>query len=411
MNFKQFTLILLFLTLVLFSCKNALDSKDNKLVADAGPDQTTLAGSYVVLDAGKSTGAIDWYEWEQVGGNPGKVILFSGEDKDKQLVSFNKEGLYKFKLIVKSGEESSNPDEININVLPNLNSRFEDVNLEIYVRAALKKQMDELTDEALLKLDSLLYSFPTPDKVTSLVGLESCKNLQVLFLSLQNISDISPLATLTNLKELSLNQNRLIKDISPLANLTELEYLDIFGNLIKDLSPLANLIKLKYLNLRYNEEINDISALKNMTQLVDLKMAAASITDLAPLNNLTKLQILWFTNCGVEDISPLSSLTNIVDLKLSFANIIDISPLARMEKLEWLALEKNKISNLSPLQNLTKLRYVRVWDNQIVNIKPLVNNPNIGKGDIVGLDGNPLDDVSINQYIPILQSRGIYITW
>ncbi len=113
----------------------------------------------------------------------------------------------------------------------------------------------------------------------------------------------------------------------------------------------------------------------------------------------------------LKTFSPLSSLTNIVDLKLSFANIIDISPLARMEKLEWLALEKNKISNLSPLQNLTKLRYVRVWDNQITNIKPLVDNPNIGKGDIVGLNGNPLDDVSINQYIPILQSREIYITW
>jgi hypothetical protein len=30
-------------------------------------------------------------------------------------------------------------------------------------------------------------------------------------------------------------------------------------------------------------------------------------------------------------------------------------------------------------------------------LKPLIDNPGIGKGDIVGLNGNPLDEISVNE--------------
>jgi hypothetical protein len=82
-----------------------------------------------------------------------------------------------------------------------------------------------------------------------------------------------------------------------------------------------------------------------------------------------------------------------------------------MKKLEWVALENNKISDISALGYLLNLKYVRLWDNQITNIKPLVDNAGIEKGDIVGLDGNPLDEISINEYIPTLQARGVVVTW
>ena len=67
-----------------------------------------------------------------------------------------------------------------------------------------------------------------------------------------------------------------------------------------------------------------------------------------------------------------------------------------------MALKQNKIFDISPLQNLPSLSYIWLWDNQITNIKPLVDNPNISQGDIVGLDNNPLDEISINEYIPAL---------
>ena len=60
----------------------------------------------------------------------------------------------------------------------------------------------------------------------------------MLALIKSNISDISPLAGLTNLQGLFLTSNN-ISDISPLAGLTNLETLDLTGNNISDLSPLV----------------------------------------------------------------------------------------------------------------------------------------------------------------------------
>jgi Leucine-rich repeat (LRR) protein len=57
-------------------------------------------------------------------------------------------------------------------------------------------------------------------------------------LEMNNISDISPLANLTNLADLSLSVNN-IGDISPLAGLTNMHILHLFDNNINDISPLV----------------------------------------------------------------------------------------------------------------------------------------------------------------------------
>ena len=412
MKHRRLSIITFLSTIIgmsLFSCHNSVNSNNAGLKANAGEDQETIVGSYVILDAGQSTGEIDWYGWEQDEENPDTVKVFSSSDDPSQLVGFVKEGMYKFRLTVKSGEESSDPDEVRITVLPNPSSRFEDPNLEIMVRAKLEIQIAELTDSDLLRLDSL-QCIVTPDKVVSLEGIENCKNLIFLGMSVEQISDISPVSTLVKLKRLDLDQNRLIADISPLSGLTELEWLNLDSNLITDISALVNLIKLKYLNLQLNP-IMSLDAVKNMTELETLKLFQANLTDVSMLANLSKLECLWIIQSNVIDISSFSTLTNIKNLHLAWNQISDISSLANMEKLEWVALEQNQITDISPLQNLPNLSYVRLWDNQITNIKPLVDNPNIGEGDIVGLNDNPLDEISINEYIPELQERGVAVTW
>lgn len=79
--------------------------------------------------------------------------------------------------------------------------------------------------------------------------LRYCKNLQALDLGHNAITDLSFLQNFPHLKFLILADNQL-SDISPLASLTELEYLEIFMNEdITDYSPLSNL-PLKHLNIR-----------------------------------------------------------------------------------------------------------------------------------------------------------------
>jgi len=77
------------------------------------------------------------------------------------------------------------------------------------------------------------------------------------------ISDISFLAGLTNLKGLGLGSNN-ISDISVLAGLTNLESLGIYDNQISDVSPLFGLTNLRGIRLTPNplttEKIEELQA-------------------------------------------------------------------------------------------------------------------------------------------------------
>ena len=234
LNITHLTKILFVLFVI--SCHQTTETDDTKLVANAGEDQTTIAGSYAVFDPTKSTGDISWYEWQQDGNNPDKVNLFS-QSKDSKTewnikkVVFIKEGIYRFRLVVKrnyNDATGSQPDELIITVNPNPNPKFEDLNLEAIIRAKLNKQVEELGENTLLSLDSLSYAEVSPlNRIYSLKGLENCKNLVFVGLGSQDISDISPLASLTKLKYLWLDQNRKITDVAPISGLIDLEDLNI----------------------------------------------------------------------------------------------------------------------------------------------------------------------------------------
>ena len=83
-----------------------------------------------------------------------------------------------------------------------------------------------------------------------------------------SVSDISPLAALTNLTELRLDHNQ-VSDISPLAALTNLTQLFLWNNSISNISPLAGLTNLTELRLDHNQvsDIAPLTALTNLTQL------------------------------------------------------------------------------------------------------------------------------------------------
>jgi hypothetical protein len=416
-------LIALILCSILFSsCEENISSQPGFLSANAGNDQTIIAGSYAVFDPTKSVGFIDWYEWQQYENNPQKVAIFSQSRQNKpesnvDKVAFTKTGLYKFILIVRSGVTPGNlngaaasiPDTLVITVNPNTDSKFEDANLEAIIRINLNKQVEELTNNVLTILDSL-FSFPAPQRIASLNGLENCTNIVYLSMGLQDVSNITPLASLTKLRVLWLDQNRKISDITPLSELTELKELNINSNLITDTSPLNNLMNLENLDLSYNP-INDLSGLKFLTKLKILRLSDGSINDLSLLSNLNSLQEIYIIKSNLEDISNLKDLTEIKTLELWLNKIHDISSLSDMKKLENIKLNENNISDITSLKNLSSLKYLDISNNQITDIKPLVDNPALGTHDMIVLYHNPLNEISIKEYIPALQARGVFVDW
>src|SRR5690606_5119334 len=79
---------------------------------------------------------------------------------------------------------------------------FPDLNLEAAIRNALNKPAGNIYEADLLELD--YYLDASSYNIQNLSGLEYCVNLQELYLSHNQISDITALAGLTNLQYLSL---------------------------------------------------------------------------------------------------------------------------------------------------------------------------------------------------------------
>jgi len=94
-----------------------------------------------------------------------------------------------------------------------------------------------------------------------------------------------------------------------------MQWLYLYTNQISDLSPLAELTNLQVLRL-YNNQISNLNPLEWLTNLQFLYIDNNQINDLSPLAGLTNLQKLWLNNNQICDLSPLVDLTNLQELEL-----------------------------------------------------------------------------------------------
>ena len=187
-----------------------------------------------------------------------------------------------------------------------------DTNLRTVVETALgKADGDPIT----LSEIAALMSLEEPEAgVRNLTGLEHATNLTYLDFWKSLVSDISPVAGLTNLTHLGFAANNAISDVSALAGLTNLTALWVNGNSISDISPLAGLAKLTRLGLS-NNLISDISVLAGLTNLTLLKLDNNSISNISPLVANTGLGSRTEINVKGNPLSHLSIHTHIPALQ------------------------------------------------------------------------------------------------
>ena len=191
-----------------------------------------------------------------------------------------------------------------------------------------------------------------------------------MVLKSNQISDLSPIAGLINLRRLYLDDN-LFSDLSPLKGLTNLETLHFSENRgVSDISPLAGLVNLKTIG-SWGHSISDLSPLARLTKLETVDFCGGDISDLSALSELTGLKELYLVAENISDISPLAGLTGLTRLSLRVNNISNLSPLRGFTQLEWLHLEGNNISDVSPLAGLVNLTWLDLSNNDISNFSPL----------------------------------------
>jgi len=310
---------------------------------------------------------------------------------------------------------------------PEMVVTFPDANFEALIRETLNIPTNDIMNT---DLSTILTISGNNRGITNITGIEHCKNLERLDLDQNSISeinllngltklkrlsfynnylitDINPMASLTNLEQLYLNNN-LIIDVTPLSGLSNLTVLGLSGNQIEDISILSSLINLQDLSLA-NNAIHNISILSNLTNLVRLDLGATQIIDTTPLSTLINLETLWISNNVLTSLSGIANLINLNFLHISNTQTTTINDLAGLVNLTRLYMFNNQIVEISPISELINLQYVALRDNQVADLQPFVNNTGINNGDEIWLENNPLSATSINTYIPQLEALGVTV--
>ena len=262
------------------------------------------------------------------------------------------------------------------------------------------------------------------DKTTDISSLASLTELTDLRLDNNQIADVSPLAALTSLTELHISSNQ-IADVSPLATLTNLNWLYLNDNEISDASPLATLTNLNWLWLHGNQ-IMDVSPLQSLTRLAVLVLEPTRPGDISPLASLSETAVLWavgFPDANLEaairevipkpegpiytlDLETLTSLSvpgrEITDPSATDTETTDLTDLTGLEycvNLRRLEVQGNQISDISPLAALTSLTRLYLYDNRISDVSPLATLTSLTD---LRLHNNQISDIE-----PLLGNSGL----
>jgi internalin A len=168
--------------------------------------------------------------------------------------------------------------------------------------ACLKEVLTELATRSLTKL-----SLADCPGLTDLTPLAKLSDLQALHLSgCTSLSDLAPLAQLSDLQALHLSGCTSLSDLVPLAQLSDLQALHFDGcTSLSDLVPLAQLSDLQTLGLNGCTRLGDLAPLAGLSELRTLQLyGCTGLRDVTPLAKLSSLKLVDLRGCtGLTEAS------------------------------------------------------------------------------------------------------------
>ena len=244
-----------------------------------------------------------------------------------------------------------------IDPLPDDIVEIPDLNLSAIIAKVLVKPIDApiRVEEmaSITHLDLSKETYPNIGAIKDITGLQYAINLKSIWLILQEVSDLAPLAELKKIRQITIDRTPVV-DLSSLSGMTELEAIQIGHSfLINDISALAGKEKLRSV-LMWGPPITDISPLVNLPNIEYIDLCGNEISEIPSFENAPKLKKLYIYNNKVSDVSVLRNHTNLERLRLNDNDITDISPLAGLTNLQWLNLRDNPIFDWTPLNDLAK---------------------------------------------------------
>jgi len=179
---------------------------------------------------------------------------------------------------------------------------------------------------SLVNLESLTLN---DNGLADLTGVEGMVNLQNLIAIYNEITDLSSLSSNISLERLSLSFNADLSDLSPLRSLINLQDLSLQGTNISDLSPLSSLVNLRLLDIE-NTAVTSLAPLSELKYITHIYANYNDITCLEPLRGMPILSELWIFNNNVTDLEPLSELFTLRKLEFGGNSVTDLSPLEHL---------------------------------------------------------------------------------
>jgi internalin A len=209
-------------------------------------------------------------------------------------------------------------------------------------------------------LDKLYLS---NNRIVDLSPLASMQKLRTLWVSNNDVG-LETLPRLASLVDLSIARNQ-IRDLTPLAaGASRLQVLSASQNDIEELGPLRSLTQLQRIIISSNR-IASLSPLSSLSALRVLEFTNNSVNDLVPLVALKGLNVVIGGKNRISDLSPLRGLSALQAIALWGNSITSLSPLADVPNLALLNVRNNSVASLTPLRSLAKITTLSVRDNPI----------------------------------------------
>ena len=276
----------------------------------------------------------------------------------------------------------------------------------------INQDVENSTISKLKNLEYLYLSNNNMSDISKISYLNKIPNLSYLYLDWNNLQDISYVKSLENLIYLDLEDNKIsnIDCLSDETKLTKLENLDLGYNNIETINNYIKLNSLQRITLSGNKikSIQVIEKLVNLSNLKELYLNLNEITnfDLSNINNLAGLQNIQSIDLShnqIQDLSKISNLnllTNLTTLNLSYNQITDLSGIETVKNVSRLYLESNNITDIEKLAENTQLTELCLNNNNISNIESLGTLINLTK---LELEQNDISDISVLENITTLR--------
>ncbi len=229
------------------------------------------------------------------------------------------------------------------------------------------------TINQLLRINRLEITQP----LSTLSGLEHCKNLQVL--------------TITPANPVSL-------DIGPISQLKRLKWLELKNIQATQPDLLTRNLSLIHLDLE-NFPADNLGFLASIPGLLSLKMVDTNISDATVFSQLQSLKNLTISGCSLGNASFAQDLGNLESLDLSRNLLTRFRLSAKLPSLHHLDISNNQISELFFLEYIPNIETLHIGMNQITRFVTGLNLKNLSE---LSMEFNSIDSLSMAIPMPQL---------